>query len=295
MPTGDPMDSSPPFMPRVRAYLRSEGFPAAEFDLEAETEAFYAHIQRIAAKMPKLVETLDHLQAELTKPLCDSFQSTESYAFFKNKYNTFLEDKLLDIYHDKPPQLSAFNLFLWTLQYEAKQTAGLLSGRDDHGPLPPTFRSWVAVMLSNVIVFQHHKLIIEKEQVKKWILDIFPTIDDESIAYGVPGTLLHQTWKSVYDRLQDFNRILTFMSVGHSNLMAEVEQQGGGELRKDGPRMPVHAVLGEEVTKVDPKIEIPDLAIPEDLEAPPADIESEGDRFAWLPLRVVSTSGDELG
>ncbi|OCT51373.1 hypothetical protein CLCR_08984 [Cladophialophora carrionii] len=262
-------------MPRVRAYLRSTHYPPEDFNLEAETEAFQATVTVMAATMPKLVETLDNLQGELTKEVCNSFKSSEPHVFFKNKYHTFLEDMMLDIFHDKPPQLSAFNLFLWTLQYEAKQTAGLLSGRDDHGPLPPSWRSWVVVMLSNTLVFQHHKLTTEKENVKQWTLDIFTSVNDARIANEVPGTLLHQTWKNVYDRVQDFNRILTFMSIGHSNLMAEIDRQEGGEVGKSGPRKPIHAVLGQEITKADPKIMIPDLAIPEDLGAPPVDTENE--------------------
>jgi hypothetical protein len=258
-------------MLRMRAYLRSIQYPLEEFNLVAESEAFQAANTAMAAKMPKLVETLDSLQGELSHELDTSLRAPECHKFFDNKYHTFLEDMMLDIFHDKPPQLSAFNLYLWTIKYEAKRNAGRLPERDDRGPLPAKWRTWVVVMLANVLVFQQHKITTDKEELQQQIQEPSPPIDLVLVANNMlwVETSLHQTWKNVYDRVQDFNRILTFMSLGHFNLMAETNQYAGGEVRQDGRRRSIREVLEEEIKQTYPRIEIPDLAIPEDLEASP--------------------------
>jgi hypothetical protein len=269
----------------MRAYLRSIQYPLEEFNLVAESEAFQAANTAMAAKMPKLVETLDSLQGELSHELDTGLRAPECHKFFDNKYHTFLEDMMLDIFHDKPPQLSAFNLFLWTLQYEAKRNAGRLLERDDHGPLPAKWRTWVVVMLANVLVFQQHKITTDKEELLQQIQETSPPIDLVLVANNAlwVGTSLHQTWNNVYDRVQDFNRILTFMSLRHFNLIAETNQYAGGEVRQVGRRRSIREVLEEEIKQTCPRIEIPDLAIPEDLGAPPVAYVDDVSRLGSSP------------
>ena len=256
------MDSPPRQSSRLRAYLISKGIAKDTIDLDAEEEAFKAHITAVAAKMPKLVDALDQLTATLQAKVFASFQSLNANLFFKDKYDAFNNQLSIDVMEGKPPQMIAFTMFFCTTRYDYRKAHSRLAEKDDHGDLPSSWRAWATVMLANFLAFQHNKIENDTRDFKSWIHAQEELGNLEGSV--VLAELIQVTWKKLHDRVQEFNQALEYMCLEYSKLMVGIKKEAGEKSEDEAQPVSICDVLREELKKIDPSIDIPDLVILED-------------------------------
>ena len=238
--------------------------------MEKVTRVIEAEALKNATTMPKLVEVLDGIQEDLRRKVYASFQLANPTPYFRNKYHTFIEDILLDLHQKNPPQTTTYKLYLWTLKYEAKHNLGTLEGNDAHGPLPSGWKAWVVMMLANILVFQHYKLTSQKDAVLDYFEQMFVVNDPPFVISKVPGTAMQVTWQENYERVRDFNRILSFMAAGYQSVFGVTQGDSAAFQQRARPKT-IYEILKEEVDKMYPKIGLIGFVVEEDLGPAPLD------------------------